>query len=88
MVDKVAGRQRHQSLWLPITGAVRRFHCKGQGTPRDCAALLGFAVPRPVKSQDTDAALDVIAPLVGPETVVVSLQNGMNPPPENGFARI
>jgi 2-dehydropantoate 2-reductase len=33
-----------------------------------------------VKSQDTEAALDVIAPLVGPDTVVVSLQNGMNPP--------
>ena len=33
-----------------------------------------------VKSQDTDAALDVLAPLVGPDTVVVSLQNGMNPP--------
>src|SRR5262245_7841526 len=33
-----------------------------------------------VKSQDTDAALGVIAPLVGPDTVVVSLQNGMNPP--------
>jgi 2-dehydropantoate 2-reductase len=33
-----------------------------------------------VKSQDTDAALDVLVPLVGPETIVVSLQNGMNPP--------
>ncbi len=33
-----------------------------------------------VKSQDTEAALDVIAPLAGPDTVLVSLQNGMNPP--------
>jgi len=33
-----------------------------------------------VKSQDTEAALDVIAPLAAPDTVVVSLQNGMNPP--------
>lgn len=33
-----------------------------------------------VKSQDTDAALDVLAPLAGAETVIVSLQNGMNPP--------
>src|SRR5207237_5146042 len=33
-----------------------------------------------VKSQDTQAALDTIAPLAGPDTVVVSLQNGMNPP--------
>lgn len=33
-----------------------------------------------VKSQDTDGALDVLGPLVGPDTVVVSLQNGMNPP--------
>src|SRR5574342_425471 len=27
-----------------------------------------------VKSQDTDAALEVLAPLVGPDTVVVSMQ--------------
>ena len=33
-----------------------------------------------VKSQDTEAALETIAPLAGPDTVVVSLQNGMNPP--------
>ena len=33
-----------------------------------------------MKSQDTGAALDVLAPLAGPETVLVSLQNGMNPP--------
>lgn len=33
-----------------------------------------------VKSQDTEAALDVLAPLAGPDTVLVSLQNGMNPP--------
>lgn len=33
-----------------------------------------------VKSQDTPGALDVIEPLSGPDTVVVSLQNGVNPP--------
>ena len=33
-----------------------------------------------VKSQDTEAALDTITPLAGPDTVIVSLQNGMNPP--------
>ena len=33
-----------------------------------------------VKSQDTGAALDTLAPLAGPDTVVVSLQNGLNPP--------
>ena len=33
-----------------------------------------------VKSQDTEAALDVLVPLAGPDTVLVSLQNGMNPP--------
>src|SRR5690606_15550890 len=26
------------------------------------------------------AALDTLAPLVGPDTIIVSLQNGMNPP--------
>ena len=33
-----------------------------------------------VKSQDTQGALDVLQPLAGPETVIVSLQNGVNPP--------
>jgi 2-dehydropantoate 2-reductase len=33
-----------------------------------------------VKSQDTISALDVIEPLAGSRTVIVSLQNGMNPP--------
>ncbi|MEP7207452.1 MAG: ketopantoate reductase family protein [Casimicrobiaceae bacterium] len=33
-----------------------------------------------VKSQDTEGALDSIVPLADPDTVVVSLQNGMNPP--------
>ncbi len=33
-----------------------------------------------VKSQDTDAALDVMAPRLGQDGLVVSLQNGMNPP--------
>ena len=33
-----------------------------------------------VKSQDTAAALDILAPLSGPETILVSLQNGMNAP--------
>ena len=33
-----------------------------------------------VKSQDTQSALDVLAPLAGPDTAVVSLQNGVNPP--------
>ncbi len=47
--------------------------------PSDLKAPLGL-VFLAVKSQDTEAALDTIAPLVGPDTVVVSLQNGMNPP--------
>ncbi len=33
-----------------------------------------------VKSQDTEDALEVLAPHVGPETTVVSLQNGINEP--------
>jgi 2-dehydropantoate 2-reductase len=47
--------------------------------PKDLKGPLGL-VFLAVKSQDTGAALDTIAPLAGPETVVVSLQNGMNPP--------
>ena len=47
--------------------------------PADLAGPLGLTFLA-VKSQDTDAALDVLAPLAGPDTVVVSMQNGMNPP--------
>ena len=47
--------------------------------PRDLKGPLDL-VFLAVKSQDTEAALDTIAPLAGPGTVVVSLQNGMNPP--------
>jgi 2-dehydropantoate 2-reductase len=47
--------------------------------PKDLKGPLGL-VFLAVKSQDTEAALDTIAPLAGPDTVVVSLQNGMNPP--------
>ncbi len=47
--------------------------------PQDLKGPLGLTYLT-VKSQDTEEALDVIAPQVGPETVVVSFQNGMNPP--------
>ena len=47
--------------------------------PKDLKGPLGL-VFLAVKSQDTEAALDTIAPLAGPDTVLVSLQNGMNPP--------
>ena len=47
--------------------------------PEELKAPLGL-VFLAVKSQDTAAALETIAPLAGPNTVVVSLQNGMNPP--------
>ena len=47
--------------------------------PQDLKGPLGL-VFLAVKSQDTPAALETIAPLAGPDTLVVSLQNGMNPP--------
>jgi 2-dehydropantoate 2-reductase len=47
--------------------------------PEDLKGPLGLAFLA-VKSQDTQAALDTIAPLAGPDTLVVSMQNGMNPP--------
>ena len=47
--------------------------------PQDLRGPLGL-VFLAVKSQDTQAALDVIEPLANADTVVVSLQNGMNPP--------
>ena len=47
--------------------------------PADLRGPLGVTFLA-VKSQDTEAALDVLTPLAGPPTVLVSLQNGMNPP--------
>ena len=47
--------------------------------PADLRGPLGVTFLA-VKSQDTEAALDVLTPLAGPHTVLVSLQNGMNPP--------
>jgi 2-dehydropantoate 2-reductase len=64
---------------LRITGS-RSLHVPARAVlPKDLKGPLGL-VFLAVKSQDTQAALDTIAPLAGPDTVVVSLQNGMNPP--------
>jgi 2-dehydropantoate 2-reductase len=64
---------------LRISGA-RTLQIRAKAVlPSDLKAPLGL-VFLAVKSQDTQAALDTIAPLAGPDTVVVSLQNGMNPP--------
>jgi 2-dehydropantoate 2-reductase len=80
LVDKAAEHVEAMNTGgLRITGfdhftvAVRAY------LPADLAGPLGITFLA-VKSQDTDAALDVLAPLAGPDTVVVSLQNGMNPP--------
>jgi 2-dehydropantoate 2-reductase len=79
-VDKVAEHvDAMNARGLRISGArslaipVRAVH------PAQLQGPLGL-VFLAVKSQDTEAALDTIAPLAGRETVVVSLQNGMNPP--------
>ncbi|MDO8597516.1 MAG: 2-dehydropantoate 2-reductase N-terminal domain-containing protein, partial [Sulfuricaulis sp.] len=64
---------------LAITG-INDFKVRVRAsTPAELRGPLGL-VFLAVKSYDTDAALDVLAPLCGPDTVVVSLQNGMNAP--------
>jgi 2-dehydropantoate 2-reductase len=76
LTERVDAMNRHG---LRITGAadftVRVRACRSD----ELRGPLGLTFLA-VKSQDTDAALDVLVPLVGPDTVVVSLQNGMNPP--------
>jgi 2-dehydropantoate 2-reductase len=80
LVDKVAEHvdaiNRHG---LKITGAAELTVPMRACRPDELRGPLGLTFLA-VKSQDTDEALDVLAPLVGPDTVVVSLQNGMNPP--------
>lgn len=80
LVDKVAehvdAMNRHG---LRITGAADFTVPIRACRPDELRGPLGLTFLA-VKSQDTEAALDVLAPLTGPGTVVVSLQNGMNPP--------
>jgi 2-dehydropantoate 2-reductase len=77
---------------------VRRMNASGLhvfGGPEDFTARVTAALPEElpdgldlvllaVKSQDTEAALDVIAPRLAPNGAIVSLQNGINEP---GIAR-
>ena len=64
---------------LRITGAAEFTVPARACLPAELRGPLGLTFLA-VKSQDTDTALDVLTPLAGPETVLVSLQNGMNPP--------
>ena len=79
-VDKAADHvAAMNSSGLRITGS-KSLHVPARAVlPQNLEDPLGLTFLA-VKSQDTKAALDMIAPLAGPDTVVVSLQNGMNPP--------
>ena len=80
LVDKVAAHvEAINAHGLRISG-FDRFTVRVRAcVPADLRGPLGLTFLA-VKSQDTEAALDVLVPLAGPDTVVVSLQNGMNPP--------
>jgi 2-dehydropantoate 2-reductase len=80
MVDKVATHvDAMQQHGLKISGAADFTVPIRACRPNELRAPFGLTFLA-VKSQDTDAALDVLAPLVGPDTILVSLQNGMNSP--------
>jgi 2-dehydropantoate 2-reductase len=79
-VDKAVEHVRAMNATgLRITGSTSLEVPAPAVLPEDLEGPLGL-VFLAVKSQDTQAALDTLAPLAGPDTVVVSLQNGMNPP--------
>ncbi len=79
-VDKAAAHvDAMNAKGLRISGAKSLTVPARAVTPEQLRGPLGL-VFLAVKSQDTEAALDTLAPLAGPDTVVVSLQNGMNPP--------
>jgi 2-dehydropantoate 2-reductase len=80
LVDKVAAHvDAINASGLRISG-FDHFTAKARAcVPAGLRGPLGLTFLA-VKSQDTEAALDVLVPLAGPDTVVVSLQNGMNPP--------
>lgn len=79
-VDKAAAHvDAMNAAGLRITGSKSLTVPARAVTPEKLRGPVGL-VFLAVKSQDTEAALDTLAPLAGPDTVVVSLQNGMNPP--------
>jgi 2-dehydropantoate 2-reductase len=80
LVDKVTDHvEAMNRQGLRITGG-DDFTAKVRAcVPSELEEPLGLTILA-VKSQDTEAALDVLAPLCGPDTLVVSMQNGMNPP--------
>jgi 2-dehydropantoate 2-reductase len=79
-VDKAAAHvEAMNATGLRITGSKELTVPARALVPEKLRGPLGL-VFLAVKSQDTRAALDTLAPLAGPDTVVVSLQNGMNPP--------
>jgi 2-dehydropantoate 2-reductase len=80
MVDKVAEHvDAMNGQGLKITGAAEFAVPVRACLPEELRGPLGV-VFLAVKSQDTEAALDVIAPQVESDAALVSLQNGMNPP--------
>lgn len=76
MAEHVEAMNRHG---LRITGAADFTVPVRACRPEELRGPLGLAFLA-VKSQDTEGALDVLAPLAAADTVIVSLQNGMNPP--------
>ena len=80
LVDKVAEHvDAMNRSGLRISGAEAFTTPVRACLPGDLRGPLGLTFLA-VKSQDTDAALDVLAPKAGPETIIVSMQNGVNPP--------
>jgi len=80
LVDKVAEHvEAMNRSGLRISGHVDFTVAVRACLPADLRGPLGLTFLA-VKSQDTDDAVGVLAPLAGPDTVVVSMQNGMNAP--------
>jgi 2-dehydropantoate 2-reductase len=80
LVDKVAEHvEAMNRQGLKITGAAEFRVAVRACLPEELQGPLGLLFLA-VKSQDTQVALDVIVPHAGPDTILVSLQNGMNPP--------
>jgi 2-dehydropantoate 2-reductase len=65
---------------LAIEGPVETFTVEASAVAPDELPDDLHAVLLAVKSQHTDSALDAVAPRLGPEGFVVSLQNGINEP--------
>lgn len=81
MIARGAHLAKIRENGLTVTAAEGGFTARVAATDDPAEVGLCDVVLVAVKLWDTDAAVDAIAPMVGPETTIISLQNGIDAEP-------